>query len=213
MMLYIYRYTVYMLFIKGMDVVNSPLHFCWDWVWSSIGPKPPWQTAPGKVPQEACGRVDEQQVYSFHLASRVKRWMTRRTYSHLDGKRHIYIWLILCGYVSVAAPKQLLGIFTPRKWEKRLRKLRNFSQQNFWKALLRSPLPWSLPVLLGLWTCLGKDGLFFLFLTAKRRCQQNRGERKWFCLWEWMAEDLYIYIEYTYLHMILYENLTDDSQV
>ena len=32
---------VYMLFIKGMDVVNSPLHFCWDWVWSSIGPKPP----------------------------------------------------------------------------------------------------------------------------------------------------------------------------
>ena len=121
---------VYMLFIKGMDVVNSPLHFCWDWVWSSIGPKPPWQTAPGKVPQEACGRVDEQQVYSFHLASRVKRWMTRRTYSHLDAKRHIYIWLILCGYVSVAAPKQLLGIFTPRKWEKRLRKLRNFSQQN-----------------------------------------------------------------------------------
>ena len=42
-----------------------------------------------------------------------------------------------------------------------------FFQQIFWKALLRSPLPWSLPVLLGLWTCLGKDGLFFCFCWPK----------------------------------------------
>lgn len=158
-----------MLFIKGMDLVNSPLHFCWDWVWSSIGPKPPWQTAPEKVPQEACGRVDEQQVYSFHLASRVKRWMIRRTYSHLDGKRHIYIWLMIdlmwvclsCGTETTSRDFY--------SWEVRKNAWEHwdfFFQQNFWKALLRSPLPGSLPVLLGLWTCLGKD-VFFGFWRPK----------------------------------------------
>ena len=55
---------------------------------------------------------------------------------------------------------------------KTLEKTEKLFAAKFWKALLRSPLPWSLPVLLGLWTCLGKDGLF---LTANKIGAKGNG--------------------------------------
>lgn len=214
MMLYIYRYTC---FLSGMDLVNSPLHFCWDWVWSSIGPKPPWQTAPGKVPQEACGRVDEQQVYTFSPCFTSKNY-SKKVHDKTDiftsrwEETHLYmidlVWVCLSCLTETTSRD-----FYSSEVRKTLEKTENpFFQQSFWKALLRSPLLWSLPVLLGLWTCLGKDG-FFCSLTAKRRCQQNWGERKWFCSWEWMVEDLSLSLSLYILPLILYEILTDDSQV
>lgn len=77
--------------------------------------------------------------------------------------------------------------------KKRLRTLRFFFPAKFLEgavAVTTAGVPSSAARSLDLFG----ERCFFWFLTAKRRCQQNWGEGKWFCLWEWMVEDIYIYI-------------------
>lgn len=76
--------------------------------------------------------------------------------------------------------------------KKRLRTLRFFFPAKFLEgavAVTTAGVPSSAARSLDLFG----ERCFFWFLTAKRRCQQNWGEGKWFCLWEWMVEDIYIY--------------------